>query len=83
MFPEDMNRYDLYHIGSDLLVNPVTEAEVTDSPIYLADEHQVYYNHFTHRVHRGTAAGKSVAVPLLAVEAPSFLRTNVQGEHFP
>ena len=87
MFPKDMNIFDQYHTGSNL-VEPITEAGVTTHLSMLLKT--MYYDYFTHRIHRGAAAGKSGTisaalhqVPLLVVEAPTPQCTNAQGERLP
>ena len=77
MFPKDKKGFDIddqyYIAGSGLLVKPVTEAGATEASIYLAED-QVYYDYFTHRVHRGAAAGKSVTVPAALDQIPLLVR---------
>ena len=76
MFPKDKKGFDMddqYYIGTGLLVKPVTEEGVTEASVYLAED-QVYYDYFTHRVHRGAAAGKSVTVPAALHQVPLLVR---------
>ena len=76
MFPKDKKGFDIddqYYIGSGLLVKPVTEEGATEASVYLAED-QVYYDYFTHRVHRGAAAGKSVTVPAALHQVPLLVR---------
>ena len=76
MFPKDKKGYDIddqYYIGSNLLVKPITEAGVTEASVYLGED-QVYYDYFTHRVHRGAATGKSVTVPAALHQVPLLVR---------
>ena len=77
MFPKDKKGFDIddqyYIAGSGLLVKPVTEAGATEASVYLAED-QVYYDYFTHRVHRGAAAGKSVTVPAALDQIPLLIR---------
>ena len=76
MFPKDKKGFDIdeqYYIGSGLLVKPITEPGVTEASVYLAED-QVYYDYFTHRVHRGAAAGKSVTIPAALHQVPILVR---------
>src|SRR6266550_1544957 len=77
MFPKDKKGFsidDQYYIaGSGLLVKPVTEAGASEASVYLAED-QVYYDYFTHRVHRGAAAGRSVTVPAALHQIPLLVR---------
>ncbi|PFH44771.1 glycoside hydrolase family 31 protein [Amanita thiersii Skay4041] len=77
MFPKDKNGYDVdeqYYIGgSGLLVKPVTEKDVKEASVYIAED-QVYYDYFTHRVYRGAAGGKTVTVPAALHQIPLLVR---------
>ena len=77
MFPKDKKGFDIddqyYIAGSGLLVKPVTEAGATEASVYLAED-QVYYDYFTHRIHRGAAAGKYVTVPAALHQIPLLVR---------
>ncbi|KAI0060605.1 alpha-glucosidase [Artomyces pyxidatus] len=76
-FPSDPTGFaidDQYYIGSSgLLVKPVTRPGVTEETVYLP-ENQVYYDYFSHRVHRGAAKGKTVTVPAALHQVPLLIR---------
>ncbi|KAF8625151.1 hypothetical protein AX15_005536 [Amanita polypyramis BW_CC] len=77
MFPKDKKGYDIddqyYIAGSGLLVKPVTEQGATEASIYLAED-QVYYDYFTHQIHRGAATGRSVTIPAALHQTPVLVR---------
>ena len=76
VFPKDKKGFDIddqYYIGSNLLVKPITEAGVTETSVYLAED-QAYYDYFTHRIYCGAATGKSVSVPAALHQVPLLVR---------
>ncbi|KAF8911595.1 glycoside hydrolase family 31 protein [Gymnopilus junonius] len=77
MFPKDKKGFDIddqYYIGSSgLLVKPVTEKDVKESKVYLAED-EVYYDFFTGHAYRGAAKGKEITVSAELDQIPLFLR---------
>ncbi|KII95544.1 glycoside hydrolase family 31 protein [Plicaturopsis crispa FD-325 SS-3] len=77
VFPKDEGGFsidDQYYIGgSGLLVKPVTEKDVREASVYLAED-QVYYDYFTQHAYRGAAKGKYVTVPAELHQVPVLVR---------
>jgi len=77
VFPRDEAGFsidDQWFIGgSGLLVKPVTQKDVTEASVYLADD-QIYYDYFSHHAYRGGAKGKHVTVPAALHQVPLLIR---------
>ncbi|KIJ51385.1 glycoside hydrolase family 31 protein [Sphaerobolus stellatus SS14] len=76
VFPKDKAGFsidDQYYIGgSGLLVKPITQRDVNEAQVYLADA-QPYYNYYTYHVYHGSA-GRHVTVAAALDEVPLLIR---------
>ncbi|SJL06283.1 uncharacterized protein ARMOST_09619 [Armillaria ostoyae] len=77
MFPKDTAGFEIddqFFLGSSgLLVKPVTEKDITETTVYLAED-QVYYNYFTEAPSYGSSKGKKITVPLELSTIPLYIR---------
>ncbi|PBL00499.1 glycoside hydrolase family 31 protein [Armillaria gallica] len=77
MFPKDTAGFEIddqfFIASSGLLVKPVTEKDITETTVYLAED-QVYYNYFTEAPSYGSSKGKRITVPLELSTIPLYIR---------
>lgn len=76
MFPKDPAGFamdDQFYVGSGLLVKPVTQKDVTETTVYLAED-QVYYDYFNLKPYYGSAKGKKITVPVDLSTLPLYIR---------
>ena len=76
MFPKDSHGFamdDQFYVGDSLLVKPVTQKDVTETTVYLAED-QVYYDYFTSAPYAGSAKGKTHTIPVDLDTLPLFIR---------